>query len=439
MNRTLSAPAHSKASVFVLITTKIAIGSVLLLYLSFHLWGLGVLKVPVPGLGVMHLTHWDVAALVIAYFWLVQAMRAPIVITNAMRVTFALAVIFFLWVVVSAVRSPEPFRGATMVGLLLRDLVVLFTVSTLTARLQTLDSLNRGVFYIGAVIAAVATLLYLVNASPDLDAADPAGKHAFGGIILFVGEFNALRLVGFAKDPIYFSLLISVALFCGLSSVGINRLVLWSGLLLIGVAAMLTFSRMWVLAMPTVFLSVWLVLWLTHAHSFPTRRVALLLLFVVGLFAIMMVVGLPGADVQSWVASRIDALATTPRFARWELLLNQDTNFLLGAGLRSSEIILGQHSENSYLDLIFEMGVVGFVVWAALTAYITSRLVLMAGRRPSITPWLMAWATLFVYFMGVSFIFHPLYWMVAGLALGQTSADPWAEPRAKPEVESPPS
>ena len=173
---------------------------------------------------------------------------------------------------------------------------------------------------------------------------------------------------------------------------------------------------------PLVIVGTWF--WLTVARgSGLSRVISKRGIPLAGLFAAMSAgvffIGLPKVDVQDWITLRVATMFETPPYARWQILFEEQGAFLIGRGLRSAEVILGQYSEISYLDLAFELGVVGLVTWLGLTALVSRQFLRYVRTNPLLLPWMMTWLFLLLMLLTMSFRYHPFYWMNAAAALGQ--------------------
>ncbi|MDH7513991.1 MAG: O-antigen ligase family protein, partial [Clostridiales bacterium] len=151
-------------------------------------------------------------------------------------------------------------------------------------------------------------------------------------------------------------------------------------------------------------------------HSVFVKRlvgaITILAIITIGLTSLM------GYDFLSMLEKRAKLASQSPRYAMWHWILSEMTetwNPLIGAGLRGAEEILeGTYSHNSYLGVLFETGLVGFLIWTFLIGYTT----LCALRRIKYQewlPWVHAWFVLMVMFAFFSLVYHPFTWLVAGI------------------------
>jgi O-antigen ligase len=131
-----------------------------------------------------------------------------------------------------------------------------------------------------------------------------------------------------------------------------------------------------------------------------------------------------GTDHIQDFQDRISGSMSTLRFALWQDLvekLSQEPDYaVFGAGLRAIEETRGVYSHNSYLDLLFETGMIGLTLWAVFAFFTTLQGVAMLPWRIGLLPWLHAWLlTLFMY-LTFSSIYLPFSWLVAALIWSQS-------------------
>lgn len=398
------------------LSQPLAIAAVTLLFLSFHLWGAKVFVVG-PGIKV---APWDLASVLIASAWIAHFLRHGLTANKAISVGIALMLLFISWMVVQAFRSPVHDRAFTMVLLILRDLVLFVAIATFIVHVRDIRTLNRAVFILGVAVALVSIVLYLAN----LDVAREA-RRPFGNIILMFGGQGFPRLIGFARDPNFYAMFISVSLFLGVAEAHMDKLLKWTGVAIITIALILTLSRTAIVAVP---LSVMLVTVLlnrmksgSNKASFfksvmPWLAVLLVVMLVFGVLSVTM------RPVFDWAIYRFVNVLDSPRMDLWAVLVDDPSVFLAGQGLRSAVVALEGHSaHNSYLDILFETGILGLILWGAFAVYIVKKGIALIRLKPMAVPWLQTMFMVMIMMATLSITYHPIFWVVSAVILGQYS------------------
>ena len=381
---------------------------ILMLFISFHMYGIGVIELFGLSIG-----PWDWAILGLAFLWVVLLFRRPLRIRKNFIPALILALFFTFWLGISAFFSSQPERALTMILLQLRNLVLVLAIGTLFNDVNALGSLNRKLLWIGALIASSAVLMYTSALPRYLEIlSDPSQWKPGIGYILDQG--GVLRLIGFAKDPNFYSLWIAPLFLAGLSlPFSLLRLVM---MIIIGLSLALAMSRGFVLAFSISSVILIFALLAIRRHSVYVKRLvgaaAISAIIAIGLTSVM------GYDFLSIWEKRIELASQSPRYAMWHQILGETAetwNPLIGAGLRGAEEILeGAYSHNSYLDVLFENGLVGFLIWIFLIGYTT----LCALRRIKYQewlPWVHSWFILIVMFAFFSLVYHPFTWLMIGI------------------------
>ncbi len=381
---------------------------ILVLFISFHMYGVGVIKLFGLSIG-----PWDWAILGLAFLWVTLLLYKPFRIRKSFIPVLTLAFFFTIWLGISAFFSPQPERALTMILLQLRNLVLILAIGTLFSNVNALGSLNRKLFWIGGIIASFAVLMY-VSALPRYSEILSNPSQWKPGIGYVLDQGGVLRLIGFAKDPNFYSLWIAPSLFAGLSlAFSPSRLVV---VIIIGLSLAFAMSRGFAMALliSTVILIVAL-LAIRRRSVYLKRLVgaaAISAIIAIGLTSVM------GYDFLSILEKRIELASQSPRYAMWHQIFGEAAeswNLLIGAGLRGAEEILeGAYSHNSYLDVLFETGLVGFLIWIFLIGYTT----LCALRRIKYRewlPWVHSWMILIVMFAFFSLVYHPFTWLMVGI------------------------
>jgi O-antigen ligase len=231
-------------------------------------------------------------------------------------------------------------------------------------------------------------------------------------------EGKVMRLIGFAKDPNFYSLWISLAFFIGFSrSLSLSRLVV---LATIGVSLVLAMSRTFGLA---ILISTIILILYSLAMRVRSREYIYRVLIGVAIIATAsyIITFFMNYNLISFLIERVMLANATPRFDMWQQILGkmgETWNPIIGAGLRGAEIALeGNYSHNSYLDVLFETGLIGFLLWSFMLYYTT----LSAVKRinyPEWCPWVQTWLVLLVMFAFFSISYNPFLWLIAGILTG---------------------
>lgn len=386
--------------------------TVLLMFLSFQIYGLGTTAV-----GGFHIAPWDWASLLIAMLWLIYPRRSRVQIHRALILGLRLSFLFVVWMGVAAIFSPQPERALTLILMQFRNLLVMLCIGTLFSRVRDLSSLNRAIFWTGVVLSAIAIVMFIfalfqyqhIKSNPSL------WKPSIGYIL---DKGGVLRLTGFAKDPNFYSLWMALAFFSGLSLP--HSLAKWTGVSIIGLSLVLAMSRGFAFAFV---IATGLIVGVALLQARIMRdiwRRYIGPIVAIGIFLTLVFGGLSwcmGGLLWEFVTRRIALVASTPRFIMWKTLLHTDYNPIVGLGLRGTEEVLGMYSHNSYLDVIFEMGVVGFLLWVLIIGYV-SLTYLSRLRHLEWIPWIHTWLTMLVMFASVSLVYHPFSWVMVAVALG---------------------
>jgi len=111
------------------------------------------------------------------------------------------------------------------------------------------------------------------------------------------------------------------------------------------------------------------------------------------------------------------------RFEQWNTILESfSVKPFIGNGLRHSEYLLGKYTENSYLTLLNDTGVIGLLLYLIVIIFPVF-LFIMTGRHKQaglsvVTPWLVYSIFLFLSMMYISMEVKPILWVVAGIIAG---------------------
>jgi O-antigen ligase len=387
--------------------------SVVILWISMLLSGLKTFTIA----GHIDIALWDIAALIAFFLWFsymaLSGQRIPQHVVIALNLVFLFAMV----VGIQALRSPQPIRGLTMFLLLLRNIVLLLMTASLANRLKHLERLNKAIFFVGIGIAFLSIVLFL-NALKDFSTITGM-RRPYGGIILLVDEGGIPRLIGFAGDPNFYALWMSLALFCGLYAKNMCRLTKIAGIVLIMLSIAFTLSRsayLFLVASTALLLGI-----LFYLHKTPLGLRPIKLLVIGGsILAIALITVRPfNIEFIENLTYRFSKISSAPRFAMWEELTRNPEGLILGSGLRAAEVTLEAYSHNSYLDVLFETGIIGLAFFGLFVLSTTKRGIVLLRWHSDLLPWFHSWLFTLFMFLTLSLVYNPFPWLIAGLLWSQ--------------------
>jgi len=379
------------------------------MFISFQLYGVGAAQILVFSLG-----PWDFVFLFFLIFWIgALFVKGSIRVTKTFVVLISLVFLFTIWVSISALFSPQPFRALTMMAQQIRNILLLFIIGSLFSEFVNIKILNYWIFWVGVSISALSVFLYLLvwsNYSEILTIQSLWKPN----IIYILDQGGVLRLTGFAKDPNFYSLWMAPAFFVGLSlPFSIVRVI---GILIIGLSCVLAMSRSFILAFLVSSLTLFflIIFWAKTNYSYVMRIASILILIII----IVILFQALGFNFLDFFFHRIELIEQTPRFAMWRNLIDSMSNNwnpFFGTGLRGAQETLGgSYTHNSYFDVLFETGLPGLFLWLSLLCYVT----IVALRRIRSThwvPWIHTWLVLLVMFGAFSLVYNPFSWLISGM------------------------
>jgi len=412
----LSKRASRNGSKVALQTLPVRLGGwiALLLFVSFHLYAVGVLEV-----GELSIAIWHFIGITFSfiYFLCGRFTNSKIQVSKTALSFFFLCLAFSLWILICAFSSPAPERGFTMVAIQIINLCIV-SVWVFNARIE-LATLNRRILKVAAGIGAVAIALY-VPAILSYDQTAPDGSPWMPSVGYYMEHGSVPRLTGLAREPNFYSLWMSIPLMVGIVH-GRRSIVLW---LPVVFSVLMTLSRTFVVSL--FFSSIALPLILLFNQT--TRIYAARLLVVPPMLVMILFAYIFLIDTEQRIMYyRTSTLTDNPRMKNANEILSEISeswNPIIGNGLRSAQVLLrGHYSHSTYLDILLETGLGGLFLWMTIFGLV-GIVSLSQIRRIGVEliPWIYALLCIMIYFVSFSLLYHPFIWMVMALIVNQCNA-----------------
>jgi len=412
----LSKRASRNGSKVALQTLPVRLGGwiALLLFVSFHLYAVGVLEV-----GELSIAIWHFIGITFSfiYFLCGRFTNSKIQVSKTALSFFFLCLAFSLWILICAFSSPAPERGFTMVAIQIINLCIV-SVWVFNARIE-LATLNRRILKVAAGIGAVAIALY-VPAILSYDQTAPDGSPWMPSVGYCMEHGSVPRLTGLAREPNFYSLWMSIPLMVGIVH-GRRSIVLW---LPVVFSVLMTLSRTFVVSL--FFSSIALLLILLFNQT--TRIYAARLLVVPPMLVMILFAYIFLIDTEQRIMYyRTSTLTDNTRMKNANEILSEISeswNPIIGNGLRSAQVLLrGQYSGSTYLDILLETGLGGLFLWMTIFGLV-GIVSLSQIRRIGVEliPWIYALLCIMIYFVSFSLLYHPFIWMVMALIVNQCNA-----------------
>lgn len=391
-----------------------------LLFVSLFFSGILFLREPIK-IGPYDIVFVSVAVLTILRVCSQGKLRIP----GGFRGLLLLACAIFVWTTLQALRSPSPERAITLLLILLRDFSTMFLVALILTNWGLgLDSVTRSTFVASIVVCAVALCLFFYAIrNPSIVASNPRP-----GIIYRAGEGLIPHFQGFANNPIYFATLSLVLMLLGLgvpTHTKKGKVAKVGGLAFLFLVTIASFERgPFISLMAGLLSAILLNVCRPRVRRFIVHCIVrpFLVLLLVSIF-LSSFVALPAYKTTflERIKFRFMEARWETRLNRWYFLLtNMHEAIWLGYGLRSSEWTLGaQVVENSYVEILFEQGVIGVLLWGFLFGYVFLLGLNKARREPVKSTYLIIWVMLLVSMTYVTLHWDPLIWLMAGIITGQ--------------------
>ena len=391
----------------------------IVLFLALFLSGIQIISEPIK------IVPYDLAFLCIIFVTLLSILSGrKICVPKALPQIMAVTFIMLIWLSLQALRSPDVVRAFTLLGIAARGIGTMILVAIILVNWnQKPEMINRIFFMTGFLLSIITIPLFLLSVSdPGRVISDPRP-----GLIYRAGEGLFPHFQGFNHNPIYFATLSLLSMAAGLTthtrkrSGKVFKIV---GLSVLFLAAVASFQRGPFIALTLGLLLAFLLgCFYPKLKQFLWKRAVSRLLMVVFLALPMLVF----VRLSTYETTLLERLVFRFQEARWqirlerwlELLTSNYQNLWIGHGLRSAELTLGaQVTENSYVEILYEQGVIGLLLWIVFFGYILLLGVSKVQKTPAISMWVLAWLTVLVSMAYVTMHYDPLTWIVAGVIVG---------------------
>jgi len=172
---------------------------IIVLFVSFHTYGVGTIE-----LFNLSIAPWDWVILGLSFIYIILVLYKTFYIRKSLVITIIFALLFAFSLCLSAFFSPQPERALTMILLQIRNVMLLLVIGTLFSRADTIESINKKIFWTGGIIASLAVLMYLSALShyseilPDPSRWKPGVNYILdqGGVLRFKGSQLLLAMDG---------------------------------------------------------------------------------------------------------------------------------------------------------------------------------------------------------------------------------------------------
>lgn len=394
------------------------------LYFAFQTRGLTITHI---GGGITVTGGYFVVLLIAVFGALTLGVQEPLLGRRG-TIGFILASSFLLLITFQIVRSPQPLRGWTLVGIQGMGLVIYLVAAAAINTSKQLRELNLAVYIIGSMLATVTLAGYVYIVLDPVAVFGAGDASGFENWQLIAMPANAIlyRFTGFVGDPHFYVWYATPALIAGIVSVRGWRRV---GVIPLSAGLLLSMSRTWFVIFPASVVFVYLV----ASLSGQANRLANVVSTAFGVFAgiagliVGVAVALRPASTWAWIQRRLFATALDdPRFVeRWPILISRISEMpLLGYGSRSVEATLGVTAHSAYLGLLHDFGILGLMLWVSLLFLgLRATAQSLVDGQPEATPWIFAILLTFGMNLMLSFQYDLFVWMTIGVSLSNAMTD----------------
>ncbi len=404
-----------RTNVFPITLTKILNSFVFILFLALFFSGIHIVSEPVK------VVPYDFALLIFSLVvMLILLYSKKMCLPMELRQSLMLTLVLFVWLALETLLSADIEHSTTLLIIMVRCIfTMLFTAIVMVKQQKARDKISHIFFYVSilVVVAALPIFLILIN-DPSKITAEPDP-----GLIYRTGEGLVPHFQGYNHNPIYFGTLCVLSIIIGLL-ISTRPIIKVIGLMILVTSISLTFQRgpliSFILSISFVFL---MVVPYGKVRQLLSRKI-MIRVFLIGLIAILvlMFVKIPSYNVFVFerILYRFSEAKWESRLVTWLPLLSEIAEHpLIGYGLRGAELELGaQVVENSYVEILYDQGVIGMVLWGAWFVYVLFLGIRKLRMDLGILPWVLAWMVILISMMYISMQFDPLTWIVAGLIIG---------------------
>ncbi|MBI4686412.1 MAG: O-antigen ligase family protein [Nitrospirae bacterium] len=355
-----------------------------------------------------------VIALWLIYALLNKEIRQREIISNRIdSLPLIFACLFLIWNGVGAILSPLPEMGLAQFMRVIRNFILFLLIILSLRNTDELKKINLAIFIVGIFFACIVIGLYFngLNNSPK----NICGSFKTIGVRAD-GE-GVLRASGLIDEPNSLALLLTMSFLCVIWLNNLSKPLKYLGSFIIFIAIMLTFSKT---VLASLFISPFIIGFLglqKDRYSF-LKNLKALLIFICLAIPLLLVIDVNFIEA---IKQRV-ALAGMPSHARFQIWypLYQaiGENPMFGGGLMAAHKILKAYSHNSYLDILIDIGLIGFAFFLLI---VISIYILLRRKRNHefyslIMPWNYIFIIIIIFFFFFSFDMNRATWFVFAIA-----------------------
>lgn len=390
---------------------------IITLFISFNMYGIGVREF--HGLSI---ALWDLISILLGLLVLVLLpFRAyKLKINRSFFPALIVTLFFIIWMTICVFFSPSMGYALTMLLQQIRNLFLLVFINVMFNNFVSVESINKKILYAGCGISVISIILYFLfwRSYSEIMSAQELWHP---GLIYHLDQGGVMRLVGFAGDPNFYSLFIALPFFIGFTKpLSIRNVIVLTP---IGVSIALAMSRGFGIALLISFMFLFVFALVNRRYQCERYIMRQSVLFLVIIILILTFQYLIGYDISQY-NKRIQLISESSRWDMWAKILEvskKNWSPFVGLGLRGiQEILGGQYSHNTYLDILIETGLVGFFIWMLLIIYILI-CALKALKFPEMLPWIHTYFVMLIMFGVFSLAYNPFFWMLAGVLTSDNS------------------
>jgi O-antigen ligase len=398
------------------VLNKIVVPLFFSIFIALFVSGVQVISEPVK------LTPYDIIFVIFCIVVLMNLLfKRQVYITLTLGQFIAIFLMLLCWHMAQTLRSDSAMRAITLLLILVRDGLTVMTIATFLS-ISLKQNLLSSTFFNASILALVPGLLLFLVA---LSNSGKIAAEPYPGLIYRAGEGLIPHFQGFNHNPIYFATLSLLSIMNGIFMLAQNRprkpLLILSLLILI-MAFFMAFQRgpLLVLMMMVILTPIFRFLFRWALQKGVHMRGMFLL--VLAALLLLIFVRLPYYEIMLFqrIMLRFQTSEWNFRFDRWSQMLSLSSrNPLIGYGLREAEVLIGgQFVENSYIEILYDQGLIGLVLWIMLWGYVFLLGVKKSQIDPSLLPWFYGWWLVLLSMGYISMHYDPLTWVLAGIIVG---------------------